>query len=570
MKKITYISLLMLGMLVQACSLEEDMTSRATREDSYNTADQCKAVLNSCYDNFNAFITTNFALMVEGCTDIWHVNSNTPDAFCDISPSKPGCGMNLWTYCYRGVMRANECIECISNAPISDEDRLPLVAEARVIRALYYYYLTNTFNGVPYYTCMVKDDSDLERIGKLGRTPANDIRDSLYVDLGQNAIPVFEKYGLDIKTSEDPENRARYALGLMLMAKFAMWRGEWERALEPLGKLEAVYGTLDAYPLEDTDWGVKNTPESIFEIQHEYSTTGIQYYSSLGRLYYPKIEGDGWYDGVYMPQWGTNLSNWAFLRTNYHFAVFRPAEGTEKKEVTWAEYKNCIMKLPLTYGEYDPDINRYEAVLDMDAIKAGVIRGQKIDRRSYFVLGLGEMDKDLKDPEGNSTYGQTFGEVRRNGRAYAGPKFWCKNLVSSYDANNYKIFRYADAVLMMAECHFRLGDFQTGEYYLNQTRARAGVDDITGLAEDTFLTEIMNERARELAGELHRKYDLVRWGVWYDETKKWNKNSTGLKDKIRPCHEYYPIPDTECAMTGYVLDNPAYEDMGMDTETGEE
>ena len=113
---------------------------------------------------------------------------------------------------------------------------------------------------------------------------------------------------------------------------------------------------------------------------------------------------------------------------------------------------------------------------------------------------------------------------------------------------------------MMAECYFRKDEFTTGEYYLNQTRKRAGVDDITGLTADNFLTEIMNERARELAGELHRKYDLVRWGVWYDETKKWNKNSTGLNDHIRPCHEYYPIPDTECALTGYILDNPAYDD----------
>jgi hypothetical protein len=568
MKRYLYTLIFVLTAALQSCSLEEDMTSRPTRKDSYDTADQCKAVLNSCYDNFNAFITTNFALMVEACTDLWHVDSNTPDAFCNISPAQPGCGMNLWTYCYRGVMRANECIECISNAPIADEDKLPLVAEARVLRAMYYYYLTNTFNGVPYYTCMVKDDKTMQEIGKLGRTPANDIRDSLYVDLEKNAIPVFEKYGLDIKTSDDPENRARYATGLMMMAKFAMWRGEWDRALTPLKKLESLYGDLSTYPLEETDWSIKNTAESIFEIQHAYSTTGIQYYSSLGRLYYPAIEGDGWYDGVYMPQWGTNLSNWAFLRTNYHFAVFRPAEGTDKKEVTWAEYKNCIIKLPLTYGEYNPEIKRYEAVLDIEGIEAGKCRGHKIDKRVFLMFGLGELDKTRKDADGRSTYGDTFTQVKRNGRAYAGPKFWCEGLVSSYDANNYKIFRYADAVLMMAECYFRKGEFETGESYLNQTRERAGVDDITGLNADNFLTEIMNERARELAGELHRKYDLVRWGVWYDQTLKWTRNSTGLKDKIRPCHEYYPIPDTECALTGYILDNPAYED--IETETGDE
>ena len=54
-----------------------------------------------------------------------------------------------------------------------------------------------------------------------------------------------------------------------------------------------------------------------------------------------------------------------------------------------------------------------------------------------------------------------------------------------------------------------------------------------------------------------RKFDLVRWGIWYDETKKYIK---GGKDKlVQPFHRYYPIPDKQCALSGYVLDNPEYK-----------
>ena len=73
------------------------------------------------------------------------------------------------------------------------------------------------------------------------------------------------------------------------------------------------------------------------------------------------------------------------------------------------------------------------------------------------------------------------------------------------------------------------------------------------------MSELRNERARELGGELHRKYDLVRWGMWYDETYKNTGNST-LKANMRTYHEYYPIPDTECALSGYILTNDAYNE----------
>ena len=72
------------------------------------------------------------------------------------------------------------------------------------------------------------------------------------------------------------------------------------------------------------------------------------------------------------------------------------------------------------------------------------------------------------------------------------------------------------------------------------------------------MDEIQKERGRELIGDFQRKFDLVRWGIWYTQTYE-NTGSSSLKENIRPCHEYYPIPDTQVVYSGYALDNKAYD-----------
>ena len=120
------------------------------------------------------------------------------------------------------------------------------------------------------------------------------------------------------------------------------------------------------------------------------------------------------------------------------------------------------------------------------------------------------------------------------------------------------IYRSAETYLMMAECYCNLENAEETMRYLNMVRHRAGVDPVTNFTgfEDLTLA-VRCERARELGGEFQRKFDLVRWGIWYDQTYAYTNNAT-LKGKMRPCHRYYPIPDAQCALSGYVLTNDEY------------
>ena len=87
-----------------------------------------------------------------------------------MTPAKPQYGKNVWTQGYKGVMYCNECVECISSADLADGVKMPLAAEARVMRAFYYYVLTCMFGDVPFYTTMVDTDQRLARPMKSARS----------------------------------------------------------------------------------------------------------------------------------------------------------------------------------------------------------------------------------------------------------------------------------------------------------------------------------------------------------------------------------------------------------------
>ena len=80
----------------------------------------------------------------------------------------------------------------------------------------------------------------------------------------------------------------------------------------------------------------------------------------------------------------------------------------------------------------------------------------------------------------------------------------------NYD-NNYRAIRYAEVLLMAAEAEAQ-SNGANAENYLNQVRARAYGDNSQAYttSEGALLDAIYNERRKELAGEGHRFFDLVR------------------------------------------------------------
>jgi hypothetical protein len=121
---------------------------------------------------------------------------------------------------------------------------------------------------------------------------------------------------------------------------------------------------------------------------------------------------------------------------------------------------------------------------------------------------------------------------------------------------DFPVFRYADALLMYAECALHGAvSAADGLAALNQVRERAGLADVTELNANT----IIDERGRELYQECWRRSDLVRFGMFTTEDYLWDFKG-GVADGVAvDSHlNLYPIPAQDMISNDNLQQNPGY------------
>lgn len=547
MKKTIAIALLIFGAM--SCSLKEKITSYTEGDKYYRSVEQIKTGLNACYSPLKLIYTNmGFWEMCECATDLMYLNiDNQIDAVCDIAPARPGAASLVWQRGYQGVSRTNSMIyytdRAVSEGYINENEAAPLYAEAVVLRSFYWYILTSTFGDVPFYTERVTEENRT-KIVKLPRMSATEIRNFCIEELRKNlsAMPARRTY------DSGTDYRVGRALGLMLGGRLCLWNKDWDGALEFFGQLETIYGDLSQYPLSDVPFSVKYSRESIWEVPNIYEANGLQIVGTLASWTTPlraqNIVSDEFaqediisdiYYGIGIPELGSHAMTYTSVRpTPFLCQNLLPYLSDDLRS---GEYSNGSKtarggsgNLAWRWLGYDPD----------DAGRTG----------EKQVMFFGSKNAD-----------GTWSRMNQSSTPWLGNKFWCPDMRSTRDANNYKIFRYAGAVLGLAEANLMKGDVASSLHYLNMVRSRAGLSDLSladvGGNADLLMEEIRRECAKELLGEYNRKFDLVRWGIWYERTRQYNTGSL-ISQNVRPCNRYWPIPADQVAASGGVLTNKEY------------
>lgn len=211
-----------------------------------------------------------------------------------------------------------------------------------------------------------------------------------------------------------------------------------------------------------------------------------------------------------------------------------------------------------------------------DGVAESTLRGQEYGNLGWYNVYPSDNILDSYEP-GDKRFGDTFyvpGSKYNNGaNTMTAANFssseglrragWKKyqNYYKRTDENldssiNFKVMRYSDVLLMMAECEsMRAGGVQaTAIGYINQVRSRAGVPLLLlTLTKDQVFTALVHERKVELAGEQVRFDDIIRWGI--ANTELAGTGFTAGKSEL------WPIPNRETSSNPSIKpsdNNPGY------------
>ncbi len=122
---------------------------------------------------------------------------------------------------------------------------------------------------------------------------------------------------------------------------------------------------------------------------------------------------------------------------------------------------------------------------------------------------------------------------------------------------NYTAIRYAEVLLWEAEALIELNRLNEALEPLERVRARARAQaanpdttlpPLTVGTQEAMRIALRRERNAELGFELHRFFDLVRWGIAQDVLPGFQPGK----------HEYLPIPQTEMDLNPALVQNPGY------------
>ncbi len=406
------------------------------------------------------------------------------DDYTNVSTSNVSI-QNVWGGFYSTIALSNLIIENLKDSSLSNKDRA--TAEAKFFRAWSYFELTTMFGDVPMRLTLPKGAEDFAEPKSSKAVIYEQIKEDL-----TDAIA-----SLSDKASVAENFRVSKGLAQALMGKVLVFEGKFA---ESIPFFEAVINN-PAHDLEANVadvWSISNEfgKESLFELGF-ISTTGLnwdggsvnwggQNESNLHvQLMGPR--GDGIFDvgslGI--------LNGWGFnLPTSKLVTAFDTAGDTQRKSATLMTEAELIA----AGGGVDPSKATGGSIWDYE----GAIRVKYTTR-----------------PEDTASSG-----VRE----------------LNY-GTNFRLFRYAEVLLLAAEAYSEAGQDGMARMQLNKVRNRAGLADIaTSVAGSNLFDAIVNEKFLELAHEGQRFWDLVRWGRASTEL-----SSTGYTSK----NDLFPIPATE-------------------------
>jgi hypothetical protein len=479
MKTKYILTFLILAAMLFACSedfLDTKQKGVTTVEDFYSNDEEVLQGILGCYDFLqNIWINVEYTPMMTYTMmsdEVYCGGSLRGDAtrLEEVNEFRYGSNSllmyDLFSQPYFGIYRSNVILENVED----DSDFNKVVrAEAKAMRAFWYFHLVFNFGDVPLVTKILAPSEYAQP-----RAPKSEVWALIEQDL-QEAIAV-----LPLKSQQSTKDKPRFSKGAAqsLLGKVYLFQEKYTEAAAEFQKVidsheYGLYPDFSKVLRKDSELGI----ESVFEI--------MQPISSYSRASVPPRIG----------QVQGERSRW--LR------FYGP------KGAGWFETGTLGIKDGFNFAL--PKYESYQAFVDAGDV---VRRSATIINETELKAAGGDMRNPLyatpELPQGTLPY-SSDPCIRLKYQQYVsetGPTEEHYNY-----GTNLRLIRYADVLLMAAEAYNRKPspDDAKALQYINEVRTRAQLPALT-VTGDALFQAIKTERRLELMFEGHRYHDLIRWG----------------------------------------------------------
>lgn len=392
----------------------------------------------------------------------------------------------------RDITRMTNVIRTLEEMDLDPEKKAWYIAQTRCGRGWLAYILYDMFGPIQLPTEeILNDPASTKPVPRATQEQtAKFIEDDLLA-----AIP-----DLDARYEYGTENYGRFtkALAYTVLMKFYMHEGRWEDAEKcgrELVKPEFGFGLVKRY-------------KDIFTLENEGNEETI---------------------------WACNCKHGENMQMWLTHTLPKDYEGLENPDIQrYNGYRVTWNFMDAAFGKY-PDDERLEVLLTEYTV--------------HF------------SPEETVTYNKENPGALENLQLGAVPMKYGEDpeQIGEGSGIDWIVFRYADVLTLLSEAIARNAGAVTQEAvdYLNDVHTRAGLDpyEMSDFASlEAFLTELLDERGRELWFEGCRRSDLIRHGKYVEYCKK-RKGSTTVDEHM----ELFPIPQSVINEgKGVVVQNPGY------------
>lgn len=434
---------------------------------------------------------------------------------------------DTWRGFYRAINTANTVI-ADSTVAVAPALRTSRIAEARFLRALYYFHLVRMFGPIPLPLTPTQGAAT-----EANREPAAKVYDAIVADLqfAETNLPTTQRdYGRATQAA------AQHLLALVYLTRAAP--GDFAKAATE-AKAVINSGLFSLLPKYSDLWNFNNekNAEVIWAVQFTQDplTTGP---GNKGHLYYLMA-----YE--LFPGMVRDLANGrAFKRwrsTTWLLNLWDRTKDTRYDDsYTTVYFANNPASIPKD-GTGKPKFAVGDTAIWMPGFE---MTAAEIATHPYTIITPSKYT-DAAFPSFNKKFIDAFRLTVNDER---GSRDW-------------PVMRLAETYLLAAEALVRDGKPDEAVPFVNAVRERAAKPGVLKTAMDVTAADltldfILDERARELAGEQMRWFDLTRTGKLLERVKNYN---TAAKAAIQSFHALRPIPTEQITLTANSFpQNPGY------------